>query len=128
MKGIELLLLSIGALAGAFLRYKIASSPILFGIFPVNTLIVNVLGSFILGIFWALSVSYNLDSKYTVLIAIGFCGTFTTMSTFALESINLLETKHFLSFGLNIITNVGLSLGAIIAGKSVITILMKLLY
>ena len=125
MKGIELLLLSVGALIGAFLRYKIASSPILFGIFPVNTLIVNVLGSFVLGIFWALSVSFNLDSKYTVLIAIGFCGTFTTMSTFALESINLLETKHFISFGLNIIANVGLSLGAIIAGKSLITILMK---
>jgi fluoride ion exporter CrcB/FEX len=51
MKGIELLLLSVGALAGTFLRYKIASSPILFGIFPVNTLIVNVLGSFVLGIF-----------------------------------------------------------------------------
>ena len=127
MKGIELLLLSVGALTGAFLRYKISSSPILFGIFPVNTLIVNVLGSFVLGIFWALSVSFNLDSKYTILIAIGFCGTFTTMSTFALESINLLETKHFVSFGLNILSNVGLSLGAILAGKSVITILMKFL-
>lgn len=127
MKGIELLLLSVGALAGAFLRYKIASSPILFGIFPVNTLIVNVLGSFVLGVFWALSVSLNLDSKYTILIAIGFCGTFTTMSTFALESINLLETKHFVSFGLNTIANVGLSFSAIVAGKSVITILMKFL-
>jgi fluoride exporter len=76
--------------------------------------------------FWALSVGLNLDSKYTILIAIGFCGSFTTMSTFALESINLLETKHFVSFGLNIIANVVLSFAAIIAGKSLTVTLMKL--
>jgi len=41
MKGIEYLLLGIGALAGAFLRYKIAESPILLGVLPINILIIK---------------------------------------------------------------------------------------
>lgn len=51
MKGIKFILLVIGAVAGAFLRYKIVSSPIILGVLPVNVLIVNVIGSFILGVF-----------------------------------------------------------------------------
>jgi len=51
MKGMESILLVIGAVAGAFLRYKIVSSPIMLGVLPVNILIVNVIGSFILGVF-----------------------------------------------------------------------------
>jgi len=108
MKGIEFVLLAVGALAGAFLRYKIASSPILFGVLPLNVLIINVVGSFILGIFSFLSVSLNLDTKYSILLAVGFCGSFTTMSSFALESINLLDNKQFALFALNLFANVGL--------------------
>ena len=47
----ESILLVIGAVAGAFLRYKIVSSQIMLGVLPVNILIVNVIGSFILGVF-----------------------------------------------------------------------------
>ncbi len=47
MKGIELILLAVGALAGAFLRYRIVSSPVIIGALPVNILIVNVIGSFV---------------------------------------------------------------------------------
>jgi CrcB protein len=52
MKGIEFIFLAIGAIAGAFLRYKIASTPpILLGALLANILIVNAIGSFILGLF-----------------------------------------------------------------------------
>ncbi len=80
MKGIEFLFLGIGAVFGAFLRYKIASAPLLFGNLVSNVLLVNIIGSFILGIFSVLSATLNLDSKYSFLIAIGFCGSLTTMS------------------------------------------------
>ena len=108
-------MLGVGALAGAFLRYKIVSSPISIGLLPINIMIVNVVGSLGLGIF---SVIWNLDAKYSLLFAVGFCGSFTTMSSFALESNNLLENKQFLIFAINILTNVGLSLGALILGRT----------
>lgn len=119
MKGIEFILLSIGALAGAFLRYKMTSSPILFGFLPVNVLLVNIIGSFIVGIFSILSTTFNLDPKYSLFLAVGFCGSFTTMSSFALESINLLDNKQFALFGLNVFGNVGLSLAAVILGRTI---------
>ena len=126
MKGIEFVLLAVGALAGAFLRYKIASSPVLFGVLPLNVLIINVVGSFILGIFSILSVSLNLDTKYSILLAVGFCGSFTTMSSFALESINLLDNKQFALFALNLFANVGLSLGAIVLGRALSVALIRI--
>jgi len=49
MKGLEFVLLGIGALAGAFLRYKLVSSTIVIGTLPVNIIVINVIGSFILG-------------------------------------------------------------------------------
>jgi CrcB protein len=119
MKGLEFVFLGIGALAGAFLRYKIASSPILLGALPINILIINVAGSFILGVFTVISSNFNLDPKYSMLIAIGFCGSFTTMSSFALESVNLFNNKQFALFFLNIIGNVALSLGAVILGRTI---------
>ena len=119
MKGIEFILLSIGALAGAFLRYKMTSSPILFGFLPVNVLLVNIIGSFIVGIFSILSTTFNLDPKYSLFLAVGFCGSFTTMSSFALESINLLDNRQFALFGLNVFGNVGLSLVAVILGRTI---------
>ncbi|MGV8106252.1 MAG: fluoride efflux transporter CrcB [Nitrososphaerota archaeon] len=118
MKGIEFILLGIGALAGAFLRYKIASSPIVLGILPVNILLINIIGSFIIGVFSVLAITFNLDAKYSLLLAVGFCGSFTTMSAFALESVNLLDNKQFILFGLNLFGNVGLSLAAVIAGRA----------
>src|SRR4026209_2572092 len=126
MKGLEFILLGVGALAGAFLRYKLVSSTIVIGTLPVNILIINVIGSFILGVFSILSLFWNLDTKYSLLFAIGFCGSFTTMSSFALESVNLLDNKQFTLFGLNMLGNVGLSLGAVILGRIVTSTIMRL--
>ena len=125
VKGIEFLLLGLGALAGAFLRYKMTESPILFGVLPINILIINVLGSFILGIFVVISMNYNLDPKYSIFIAIGFCGSFTTMSSFAFQSVSLIDTKDFVLFGLNLIGNVGLSILALVAGRVIMLAVIK---
>ena len=117
MKMIEFILLAVGAVVGAFLRYIIVASPQTIMGLPVNVLAVNVIGSFILGLFSILVVALNLNSNYTLLVATGFCGAFTTMSSFALETSNLMDTNRYLLVALNILANVGLSLGAVIGGK-----------
>ncbi|MGA7010054.1 MAG: fluoride efflux transporter CrcB [Nitrososphaeraceae archaeon] len=125
MKGIEFVLLAVGALAGTFLRYKIVSTPLWLGALPLNVLSINVLGSFALGVFSIITLTWNLDPKYSLLVAIGFCGSFTTMSSFALESSNLLDNKQFSIFGLNILANVGLSLGAVILGRLLTSTILR---
>lgn len=127
MKGIEFLLLGLGALVGAFLRYKIAESPILFGVLPINILIINVVGSFVLGMFVVISMNFNLDPKYSIFIAIGFCGSFTTMSSFALQSVSLIDSRQFVLFGLNLIGNVGLSILALVAGRSIMSAVLTII-
>lgn len=125
MKWLEFGLLAVGALVGAFLRYKMVESPMAVYGLPVNVLIVNVAGSFILGLFSVLSVSFNFDPQYTLLVAVGFCGSFTTMSSFALETANLADANRFSLMALNILANVGLSLGAVLGGRAIGTFALE---
>jgi len=124
MKGIEFAFLAVGAVAGAFVRYKLAESPLILGTLPINILVINVIGSFILGAFSILSVLLNLDTKYSLLAAVGFCGSLTTMSSFALETSNMIDNKQFANVTINIIANVGLSIGAIVGGRSIASVLV----
>ena len=125
MKGLEFVFLAAGSVLGAFLRYKITETPLLFNTFPMNVLIVNLVGAFILGAFVVLSHQWNVESKYSLFAAIGFCGSLTTMSAFALDSSNLLENHHYGTLFINIIANVGLSIGALIGGKSLMNALFN---
>ena len=78
-----------------------------------------------LGMFVVISMHFNLDPKYSVFIAIGFCGLFTTMSSFALQSVSLIDSKHFALFGLNLIGNVGLSIIALMIGRTIMTAILR---
>lgn len=124
MKYLEIILLAVGGIVGVFLRYSMTKSHLLFGALPVNVLIVNVVGSFILGSFVILSQQWNLDEKYALLVAIGFCGGLTTMSSFALESVNLIDNKQYSLVVINVIANVGLSLGAIFGGRTLTSVIL----
>jgi CrcB protein len=125
MRMIEFVLLAVGAVVGAFLRYEIIDSPISLWGLPVNVLIINIIGSFLLGIFSVIALTLNLDVKYALFVAVGFCGSFTTMSSFALETSNLMENNRFNLVVLNILANVGLSLGAVVAGRVAGDIIME---
>ena len=125
MKGLEFIFLGMGSVLGAFLRYKLTESPLIFNTLPVNILIVNIAGAFILGVFVVVSQQWHLDSKYSLFAAVGFCGSLTTMSAFALDSSNLLENNQYISFIVNIFTNVGLSIAALIGGKSLMTAIIN---
>ena len=121
MKGLEFVFLAVGSVLGAYLRFKVIESPLLFNTLPVNILIVNVIGAFILGAFIVVSQQWNLDGRYSLFAAIGFCGSLTTMSGLALESSTLLEHNHYGTFAINIIANIGLSIAALIGGKSLMS-------
>ncbi|MFB5631929.1 MAG: fluoride efflux transporter CrcB [Nitrosopumilus sp.] len=125
MKGLEFVFLAAGSVFGAFLRYKMTESPLLFNTLPLNVLIVNVIGAFILGVFVVLSQQWNLDGRYSLFAAVGFCGSLTTMSSFALDSSNLLENNQYGTLAANILANVGLSIGALIGGKSLMSAILS---
>ena len=125
MKGLEFVFLAVGSVLGAYLRFKIIESPLLFNTIPVNILAVNVLGAFILGAFIVMSQQWHLDGKYSLFTAIGFCGSLTTMSGLALESNTLLEHNHYGAFAINLIANVSLSIGALIGGKSLMSAIIN---
>ena len=117
----EALLVGLGGFFGAISRYlvsKYASQA--FSAFPVGTLIVNVTGSFILGFVMYSALSSRLISpEIRLLVAVGFVGAYTTMSTFAYETIRLTDARDFLDAGVNILLNVVLCLGAVYLAKIV---------
>ena len=120
----DLLYLAAGALMGAFLRYRVTGDNIFVGSLPLSVLIVNILGSFILGASSTAVTELGLDERYTLLIGIGFCGSLTTMSSFAFETVNLISVGELATAGVDIVLNVGASLGAIILGRAVMTLLL----
>ncbi|XPV68205.1 MAG: fluoride efflux transporter FluC [Halarcobacter sp.] len=82
--------------------------------FPVGILLVNVLGSFIIGLLFALFLHYNLPDNLKAFLTTGFLGALTTYSTFAIESFFLLQTSIVLG-----LTNMALNLfGTILAAAS----------
>lgn len=125
MKGIEIALVAAGAIAGALIRFKIVESPLIYGTIPLNILIINVVGSAILGAFSMLSASYNLDSRFSLLVAVGFCGSLTTMSSFAFEATGMLDNRQYFNFAVSILGNVGLSIAAVIGSRELVSAIIK---
>jgi CrcB protein len=69
--------------------------------FPIGTFLVNILGCFIIGLVYGLSEKGNLlTPEWRMLLTTGFCGGYTTFSTFAFENVTLLKNNDFLYFGL----------------------------
>ena len=93
----DLLCVAIGGALGACLRYFVV---ICYpnGEFPFSTLTVNLTGSFFLGIFMALSTNNYFDDRVRLLFVTGILGSFTTMSTYSLESIILWKNNRFMCF------------------------------
>lgn len=125
IKMIEILFLAIGGAVGAILRFKLIESELLFGFLPISILVANIVGSFVLGSFMIISNQWHLDSRYTFLIAFGFCGSLTTMSAFALDSTTMLQESQIGFAMINVLLNVSLSIGAIFAGKTLVSMIIE---
>lgn len=103
------LLISVGAIVGANLRYWVGDwvAQRLGASFPYGTLVVNLTGTLILGIFITLATERFLwDPRWRVLIAIGFCGSYTTFSSYMFESVNLISSGQYSSGLLNLFGSV----------------------
>mgnify|MGYP003369992564 FL=1 len=88
----ECIMVGLGGAAGAMLRYLIGLLPVgTQGGFPWKTLAINILGSFLIGILTGLILKGALAPRWELLLKTGFCGGFTTFSTFALESQGLID-------------------------------------
>lgn len=105
-----------GAALGGLLRYVVADlvQRNAKTIFPLGTLSVNVIGSFLLGfIIFFLGEREIISAEMRLFLTVGICGGFTTFSTFSYETLALLQESEFLYASLNIVLNIVLSLIAI---------------
>lgn len=110
------LLVSIGAAIGGVGRYWLSNYVYKFlpANFPYGTLTVNILGSLILGIIVFVFANKGLISPgLRLFLTIGFCGGFTTFSTFSLETINLIRDSEYLLASVNILSSLILCLVAV---------------
>jgi len=125
MKGLEIVFLSVGGILGTFLRYKITYSQMMLGTLSVSVLAVNIIGAFTLGLFVVLVQQWNLEAKYVLFVAVGFCGSLTTMSAFALQTTNLMDNSQFGLAVINIMANVVLSIGALMVGRTLMSYIVS---
>ena len=88
------------------------------GAFPYGTLLVNVTGSFVLGLITGLAAHHGLPRAPTTVVGTGFAGGYTTLSTWAWETLALTETGDLPRAGANVALSVAIGLAAAAAGLS----------
>jgi fluoride exporter len=115
-------LVALGGALGALARYGINTVMVASTAsrFPWATLTVNVTGSFLLGAVLRSVESSANAGAWRALLAIGFCGAYTTFSTFSYESVRLMQERHWLAAGTSMLSNVLLCIIAVIAGFAVV--------
>ena len=115
------LMVALAAGAGAALRYVVdqqVQGRHMFD-FPFGTLVVNASGSLLLGVVTGLSLHHGLPADPTVVLSAGFAGGYTTLSTWAWESVALLENGAMLQSLANALGTVAICLAAAGLGLAV---------
>jgi len=105
----QLIAIAAGGAAGAVLRYWVSNG--VYGLlgrgFPHGTLVVNVLGSLVMGLLYVLFLErMTVAPEMRAGVLIGLLGAFTTFSTFSIETLNLIEQAALFKAGLNILLSV----------------------
>jgi CrcB protein len=104
-----------GGLGSVARHYAIATANNMWGqAFPYGTLLVNVLGSFIIGVLMeAMALKWQVSLETRAFLVTGFLGGFTTFSAFSFDVLKLVDTDQYLSASLYVLSSVALSLAAI---------------
>lgn len=119
------LLVALGSAAGGVVRWSLGnwvqrvSGGVPPAVFPVGTLFVNASGSFVLGVLGAVLARPGDGGRSELvwlLLGVGFCGGYTTFSTFSLDTLALLETRGWLLASANILVSVAAGLVGVGAG------------
>ncbi len=112
-----------GGFIGAVSRYLLSTmiNRASTGNFPISTLVINFLGSFLIGVLAQLFSDLYPDNKKTQLfLSTGILGGFTTFSTFSLETVNLFQNGHTLYAVLNAVLSIFFCLLGTVLGKFLI--------
>jgi fluoride exporter len=117
----NILLVFLGGGAGSIVRYLIGLwiQPLAVK-FPIATLVSNVLACLIIGMVTGLSLKGGIDDQYKLLLATGFCGGFSTFSTFSNETIQLFQSGQMVYAFLNILIGVVVCLAAVVIGMKLV--------
>jgi CrcB protein len=122
----DFLAISVAAIVGANLRYLLSrfAAKELGSNFPYGTLGINVVGSVIVGFFviWT-TERVLIDPRWRLLVVIGFCGSFTTFSSYAFETMAYFEQGQWALMLANIFSNNLLCLGGALAGMALARVL-----
>jgi CrcB protein len=121
-----ILLISVGAILGANLRYFVAQyvAKMIPSSFPFGTLIINISASFILGVFLIWTTERVLvDPRWRLFVAVGFCATYSTYSSYAFETFALFEKGQLMLALWNILATNVVCFIAVILGAAVARIL-----
>ncbi|MEQ1553910.1 MAG: fluoride efflux transporter CrcB [Ferruginibacter sp.] len=116
----NILLVGLGGSIGAMLRYIIT---LLLKVqnFPYQTLLVNIIGSLVIGLVFGLSAkNHNFPESLKLFLATGICGGFTTFSAFSIENMNMLKQGNYLLAILYIFASITLCIIAVFAGFKLI--------
>lgn len=112
------MVIGIGGFLGAVLRYWVSGLMHLWyrGDFPLGTFVVNVVGSFFLGVVIGITEHYIIHPQLRLFLTIGFFGAFTTFSTFSYETVMLVQVGDFFKAFLNIFLSIGVGFVAAFLG------------
>ncbi|MDD7222378.1 MAG: fluoride efflux transporter CrcB [Eubacteriales bacterium] len=112
------LLVALGGGAGAVCRYALTLLPIS-GRFPFATLIANALGALIIGFLAGCAIQLDsFPANLNLLLKTGFCGGFTTFSTFSLETVTLWQQHRFWTAGGNAMLSLAVCFAGVSAGQA----------
>lgn len=117
------LVVAIGGGLGAALRYGVnVGAPRIFGSgYPWHTLIVNIVGCFLMGLLTELlALKLNVSQEWRLFMATGILGGFTTFSAFALDFVLMAERREFIQAGGYALASVVLSIAASFLGLAVV--------
>jgi CrcB protein len=122
----QVLMVAVGGAFGAVARYGLSGwiQVFLNTTFPAGTLVVNVLGSFLLGLSLPLFESLAWSVQVRNMTTLGFLGAFTTFSTFSYEAIVLLEGGEWVRGGLYIGGSLLLGLVALVSGMALASFML----
>ena len=111
---------TIGSALGGLLRYTITRLTLNISAgFPFGTVLINILGSFVIGYFGTLTLQsgkYSASDNLRLFVMVGLCGGFTTFSSFSLHNFDLLRSGNWGRALANIFLSVVLCLAAVAAG------------